>query len=128
MPANVIAAIVGGAALTYSLSDLLLSHLRENRRERELDARDEELEAQYFRLVSAPSIVGATLEHGAATTSSATAGTSSEAQELPSLFQAGEARQGRFVSHQETAQGHGATYGGEAPPKTRSAGSGGDEG
>lgn len=128
MPANVIAAIVGGAALTYSLGDLLLSHLRENRRERELDARDEELEAQYFRLISAPSVVGATLAQSTAATSSATAGPSSEAQELSSLSQTGEARQGQSANYQEPAQGYGRTYGGETPPKTRSAGSGGAEG
>lgn len=46
MGAEVLTAVLGGAALTYSMGRLLRAHRRENRRERELARRAADLDAR----------------------------------------------------------------------------------
>ncbi len=56
MGAQLISAVLGAAALAYSLGSLLRAHLRESRSEREIAARAKRLDEQYDRLFDASTI------------------------------------------------------------------------
>lgn len=54
MVAEAITAVLGGAALSYSLGRLLRAHLRERGRERELAQRAEDLDSQAIDTLRGP--------------------------------------------------------------------------
>jgi hypothetical protein len=59
MSAELVSALLGGAAVTYTLGDLWRKHFRESQREKRIAAHQEELDAEFARLTE-PSHSGAT--------------------------------------------------------------------
>jgi hypothetical protein len=66
MSAELVSALLGGVAVTYTIGDLWRKHFRERLRERRIAARQEELDAKFARLTE-PSYAGAvsvSISHG----------------------------------------------------------------